>query len=235
MPRPLTEDVPRIYPRRLPGPDTPRSSLRREPDHRQGRGRSTSRPRPCASCAPSARAPLPAAQLARPLRKSFQDLGGTFMKFGQIIASSPGMFGDDVADEFRACLDTGPPVPFPDVRQRVEEDLGLSLRDAFAEFEPEPIGTASIAVVHRARLLDGRTVAVKVLRPGHRAASSPPTSTSCSRCSRSWCARPATRWPAPSCSCSTASGSRSARRWTCATRRARWCTSAGCRTSSTCR
>ena len=87
------------------------------------------------------------------------------MKFGQIIASSPGMFGDDVADEFRACLDTGPPVPFPDVRQRVEEDLGLSLRDAFAEFEPEPIGTASIAVVHRARLLDGRTVAVKVLRP----------------------------------------------------------------------
>ena len=67
---------------------------------------------------------LPAAQLARPLRKSFEDLGGTFMKFGQIIASSPGMFGDEVADEFRACLDTGPPVPFPDVRQRVEEDLG---------------------------------------------------------------------------------------------------------------
>ena len=49
------------------------------------------------------------------------------MKFGQIIASSPGMFGDEVADEFRACLDTGPAVPFPDVRQRVEEDLGLSL------------------------------------------------------------------------------------------------------------
>ena len=108
---------------------------------------------------------LPAAQLARPLRKSFQDLGGTFMKFGQIIASSPGMFGDDVADEFRACLDTGPPVPFVDVRQRVEEDLGLALRDAFADFDPDPVGTASIAVVHRARLLDGRVVAVKVLRP----------------------------------------------------------------------
>ena len=75
------------------------------------------------------------------------------------------MFGDDVADEFRACLDTGPAVPFPDVRQRVEEDLGLNLRDAFAEFDPGPIGTASIAVVHKARLLDGRTVAVKVLRP----------------------------------------------------------------------
>jgi predicted unusual protein kinase regulating ubiquinone biosynthesis (AarF/ABC1/UbiB family) len=99
------------------------------------------------------------------LRKSFEDLGGTFMKFGQIIASSPGMFGDDVADEFRACLDTGPPVPFPDVRQRVEEDLGRPLKEVVRRVRAEPIGTASIAVVHRARLLDGRVVAVKVLRP----------------------------------------------------------------------
>ena len=79
---------------------------------------------------------LPAAQIARPLRKSFVDLGGTFMKFGQIIASSPGMFGEEVADEFRACLDTGPPVAFADVRQRMEDDLGLSLHEAFAEFDP---------------------------------------------------------------------------------------------------
>ncbi len=108
---------------------------------------------------------LPGAELARPLRRSFEDLGGTFMKFGQIIASSPGMFGDDVADEFRAFLDTGPPVAYPDVRQRVEEDLGRPLGDVFTDFEHEPIGRASIAVVHRARLHDGRTVAVKVLRP----------------------------------------------------------------------
>jgi ubiquinone biosynthesis protein len=87
------------------------------------------------------------------------------MKFGQIIASSPGMFGDEVADEFRACLDTGPAVPFVDVRQRVEEDLGCALGDVFADFEHVPIGRASIAVVHRARLHDGRVVAVKVLRP----------------------------------------------------------------------
>ncbi len=162
-PAPLREDVPRIYPRRLPEP-TRRELVRR--------GRAIARavtihftPTALRQLRTIRHGALPAAQLARPLRKSFQDLGGTFMKFGQIIASSPGMFGDDVADEFRACLDTGPPVPFPDVRQRVEEDLGLSLRDAFAEFDPEPIGTASIAVVHRARLLDGRVVAVKVLRP----------------------------------------------------------------------
>ncbi|HTU39986.1 MAG TPA: AarF/ABC1/UbiB kinase family protein [Acidimicrobiales bacterium] len=161
--RPLTEDVPRIYPRRLPDP-TRRQLLRRS--------RTITKvvavhftPTVLRQLRTIRHGALPAAQLARPLRKSFQDLGGTFMKFGQIIASSPGMFGDDVADEFRATLDTGPAVPFADVRQRVEEDLGLSLRDAFTAFDPVPIGTASIAVVHRARLLDGRLVAVKVLRP----------------------------------------------------------------------
>jgi predicted unusual protein kinase regulating ubiquinone biosynthesis (AarF/ABC1/UbiB family) len=162
-PRPLTEDVPRIYPRRLPEPSGRELA-------RRGRTIATVvalhfTPTAIRQLRTIRHGALPAAQLARPLRKSFQDLGGTFMKFGQIIASSPGMFGDDVADEFRACLDTGPPVPFVDVRQRVEEDLGLALRDAFADFDPHPIGTASIAVVHRARLLDGRVVAVKVLRP----------------------------------------------------------------------
>ena len=103
---------------------------------------------------------------ARPLRLTFEDLGGTFIKFGQIMASSPGMFGDEVAEEFRSCLDTGPPVDFPDVRFRVEEDLGMSIGEAFADFDPDPVGRASIAVVHRATLHDGRKVAVKIIRPG---------------------------------------------------------------------
>ena len=162
-PRPLTEDVPRIYPRRLPEPS--RAELVR-------RGATITKvvgthfaPTALRQLRTFRQGALPGAQLARPLRKSFEDLGGTFMKFGQIIASSPGMFGDEVADEFRACLDTGPAVPFVDVRQRVEEDLGRPLGDVFADFEHVPIGRASIAVVHRARLHDGRVVAVKVLRP----------------------------------------------------------------------
>jgi predicted unusual protein kinase regulating ubiquinone biosynthesis (AarF/ABC1/UbiB family) len=162
--RPLTEDVPQIYPRRLPEPS--RLELLR-------RGATIGKvvglhfaPTALRQLRTIRHGALPGVQLARPLRKSFTDLGGTFMKFGQIIASSPGMFGDDVADEFRACLDTGPPVPYPEVRHRVEEDLGRPLKEIFAEFEVEPIGTASIAVVHRARLHDGRVVAVKVLRPG---------------------------------------------------------------------
>ncbi|HEX3796574.1 MAG TPA: AarF/UbiB family protein [Acidimicrobiales bacterium] len=162
-PKPLTEDVPLIYARRLPEPSR-RDLLRRG---------GTIAKVVATHFAPTAvrqlrtirQGALSGEQLARPLRKSFTDLGGTFMKFGQIIASSPGMFGDAVADEFRACLDTGPAVPFVEVRQRIEEDLGRPLKDVFADFEREPIGTASIAVVHRARLHDGRVVAVKVLRP----------------------------------------------------------------------
>ena len=105
-------------------------------------------------------------EFARPMRLAFEDVGGTFIKFGQILASSPGIFGPEISDEFRSCLDTGPVVPFAEVRRRIEDDLGRSLEEAFASFDPEPIGRASIAVVHRATLHDGRVVAVKVLRPG---------------------------------------------------------------------
>jgi predicted unusual protein kinase regulating ubiquinone biosynthesis (AarF/ABC1/UbiB family) len=63
-------------------------------------------------------------------------------------------------------LDTGPAVPFDQVRMRVEEDLGLGLEEAFAQFEPVPVGRASIAVVHRATRHDGSRVAVKIIRPG---------------------------------------------------------------------
>lgn len=103
---------------------------------------------------------------ARPLRLTFEELGTTFMKFGQLVSSSPGVFGEEVSAEFRSCLDTGPAVPFDQVRRTVEAELGMPLGDAYAWFDPEPIGRASIAVVHRATLHDGTDVAVKVLRPG---------------------------------------------------------------------
>src|ERR1700728_2001870 len=155
---------PRIHPRRLPEPG-PMALARRGAQIAQVATRHFLpvivrhlRERPRHGLDPSA--------FARPLRLTFEDLGGTFVKFGQIMASSPGMFGEDVAQEFRSCLDTGPPTPFADVRNRVEEDLGMSMAEAFADFEEVPFGRASIAVVHRATLHDGRRVAVKIIRPG---------------------------------------------------------------------
>ena len=103
--------------------------------------------------------------VAAVIHRTFTDLGGTFTKFGQLVASSPSIFGDDVSHEFRGCLDAGPPVPFADVRAVIEADLGRPLEYAYQSFEREPIAAASLAVVHRARLLDGTGVAVKVLRP----------------------------------------------------------------------
>lgn len=109
---------------------------------------------------------LPLREAAHAIRLMCEDLGGTFMKFGQLVASSPGLFGEEVAEEFRACLDTGPPVDLAAVRACIEADLGMTVEEAFAELDPRPIGRASIAVVYRAVLHDGRKVAVKVLRPG---------------------------------------------------------------------
>jgi hypothetical protein len=104
--------------------------------------------------------------IATALRQSFEELGATYVKFGQLLASSPGLFGEEFSAEFRAFLDTGPPVSYAVVRRTVERDLGRPLSEAFVHFERAPFAAASLAVVHKARLRDGRTVAVKVLRPG---------------------------------------------------------------------
>lgn len=109
--------------------------------------------------------PVEPIEVARPLRKAFADLGVTYVKLGQLVASSPSVFGEDVSTEFRSLLDQGRPVAFDRVRREVERATGGRLRDVFREFEPDPIGMASMAVVHRAELRTGEAVAVKILRP----------------------------------------------------------------------
>ncbi|MFN0144915.1 MAG: ABC1 kinase family protein [Dehalococcoidia bacterium] len=104
--------------------------------------------------------------VARAARRTFERLGATYVKFGQAVASSPAMIPPAIAEEFRSCLDKGPPVPWAQVREIVQEDLGAPVDTLFAAFDRRPHAAASIAVVHRARLHDGREVAVKVLRPG---------------------------------------------------------------------
>lgn len=112
------------------------------------------------------RKPVTDEQAAKALRAAFDDLGGTFAKFGQLIGSSPTLFGETVAAEFRSTLDAVVPITFEAVKATVEDELGLPLSHLFTSFEEEPLAAASLAQVHRAVLPDGQTVAVKVLRPG---------------------------------------------------------------------
>jgi len=101
---------------------------------------------------------------ARRLRLAFERLGPTFIKFGQMIGSSPGVFPDYVSDEFIKCLDKVPSFPFSDVENIMREDLGDDWRSKFKSIDPEPIAAASIAQVHFAELADGTPVVIKVQR-----------------------------------------------------------------------
>ena len=85
-------------------------------------------------------------QVARRLRRSFEALGSTYVKFGQLVGSSPGAFGPAVADEFRSCLDTGPAVAFGQVRAAVERAAGRPLAEVYRSFDETPAASASIAV-----------------------------------------------------------------------------------------
>lgn len=105
---------------------------------------------------------------AEELREAFADLGPTYVKLAQLIASSPGLFPAVLADEFRSLLDMVPPIPYDQVSEVITSDLGAPPESVFARFDTHPLASASIAQVHTAQLLDGEEVVVKVQRPGIR-------------------------------------------------------------------
>src|SRR5947208_3391316 len=100
------------------------------------------------------------------LREMLDELGPTFVKFGQLLSTRPDIVPPDIIAELRALQDDVRPFPFEQIEQVVEAELGLSLERAFLEFEREPVAAASIGQVHRATLPNGKRVAVKVQRPG---------------------------------------------------------------------
>lgn len=99
------------------------------------------------------------------LRLALEELGPTFIKFGQILSSRRDLITDDYFIELTKLQSSVPPFPGSEARAIVERELGHPMRQLFSHFSKDPIGSASIAQVHNAKLLDGTPVAVKIQRP----------------------------------------------------------------------
>jgi ubiquinone biosynthesis protein len=93
------------------------------------------------------------------------ELGPTFVKFGQLLSTRPDVVPPDIVAELRSLQDDVSPVGFNEIRDVVEAELDLTIERAFLEFDVVPMASASIGQVHRAVLPDGQEVAVKVQRP----------------------------------------------------------------------
>ena len=105
---------------------------------------------------------------ATQLRLRLERLGPTYIKLGQIMAVREDMLPRAVTDELKNLFDQVPAAPFPAIRALIETELGQPLPALFARVEEQPLGSASLAQVHRATTRAGQTVVIKVLKPGVR-------------------------------------------------------------------
>jgi ubiquinone biosynthesis protein len=101
----------------------------------------------------------------RHLREMLDELGPTFVKFGQLLSTRPDIVPPDIIAELRSLQDDVRPFPYADVERVVREDLGQTVERLFLEFDERPLAAASIGQVHAAVLPNGRRVIVKVQRP----------------------------------------------------------------------
>jgi len=99
------------------------------------------------------------------IRRTLEDLGPIYVKFGQALSTRKDILPDDIADELVKLQDKVPPFSNEQAREVIEQQLGSSITEAFAEFSPNPLASASVAQVHTATLHSGEQVIVKVLRP----------------------------------------------------------------------
>ncbi|MBD8553046.1 phosphotransferase [Rhizobium sp. CFBP 8762] len=105
---------------------------------------------------------------AERLRRAIEALGPTFIKLGQILSTRADLLPPDLTQELEKLQAKVPPIPWADIEAQVEADLGAAPETVFAEFDREPLASASIAQVYRARLKTGEAVVVKVRRSGLR-------------------------------------------------------------------
>jgi ubiquinone biosynthesis protein len=102
----------------------------------------------------------------RRLREMLDELGPTFVKFGQLLSMRPDVLPPDIIAELRGLQDDVSPFPYEQVEEMMIAELGQPVERLFRDFDPVPMAAASIGQVHRATLPNGRDVAVKVQRPG---------------------------------------------------------------------
>jgi len=100
------------------------------------------------------------------LREALEELGPVFVKFGQVLSTRPDLVPQDIHQELTRLQDSVPPFPGEEAKRIIEAAYGDALENHFSEFQTESTASASVAQVHYAKLLDGKEVVVKVLRPG---------------------------------------------------------------------
>ncbi len=103
------------------------------------------------------------------VRHALEDMGPTFVKLGQILATRTDLFSPEWISEFKKLQDQVQTVPYEMLAAQVEEDLGAKPEEVFAKFNQQPLAAASMSQVYKAQLLDGTSVIVKIRRPGIRA------------------------------------------------------------------
>ncbi|GGD39901.1 2-polyprenylphenol 6-hydroxylase [Croceicoccus pelagius] len=99
---------------------------------------------------------------------AFRAIGPAAIKLGQTLATRPDIVGEDAARNLLSLQDSLPPVDFDEIAKAIERSFERPIDSLYEHIDPVPVGAASIAQVHKAVTTDGRTVAVKVLRPGIR-------------------------------------------------------------------
>src|SRR5688572_2487216 len=105
-------------------------------------------------------------EIARRYRALAAEMGGVLIKLGQFLSTRVDILPTEITQELSGLQDEVPPERFEDVARQIEEDFGRPLLQVFSWIDPKPLGAASLAQAHLARLPNGQEVVVKVLRPG---------------------------------------------------------------------